>query len=138
MKTILLPLQALVSALSNRRRCHSTRLRVRFVPVFALCLTAIGGLTIASPPGQSAESQTGSQSVSAVSSSTTAPIAPQFFTPAEQAAIANALIGLGFLLPIGLGLGIFLSDRYTHYRATLLKQHIETLERIWQESNMQR
>lgn len=134
MKTLLLPLQASVSAPSNRRRCQSTRLKVRFVPVFALCLTAIGGLTIASPPGQAAASQ----SVSAVGSSATAPIAPQFFTPAEQATIANALISLGFLLPIGLGLGIFLSDRYAHYRATLLKQHIETLERIWQESNVQR
>lgn len=69
----------------------------------------------------------------------TATMQPQVLTSTQQEWISNLLIGMAYLLPVGLGLGIFMYDRYMRYRATLLQHHIETLERIWQQNqNLQR
>ncbi len=60
--------------------------------------------------------------------------APQMFSPTQQRFICDGLLGLSFLLLIGL---IPLSqwyDRYAHERALRLKQQIENLERIWHHS----
>lgn len=38
------------------------------------------------------------------------------------------------LTPIFLGLGIIIYDRYLVYRAAVLREQIETLERLWQQS----
>jgi hypothetical protein len=66
-------------------------------------------------------------------------VQPQVLTSTQQEWISNLLIGMAYLLPVGLGLGIFMYDRYMRYRATLLQHHIETLERIWQQNqNLQR
>lgn len=106
--------------------------RTWLVQGFAFCLATTGWLVLTSLPRQAMALPTVAPPSPVVCSLT-----PPFFTPAEQAVIANILIGVGYLLPIGLGLGIFLYDRYASYRETLLKQQIETLERIWQESNAQ-
>lgn len=65
----------------------------------------------------------------------TATVVPQFLSPAQQKLISNILIGLTYLLPIGFGLGILMCDRYTRYRSAFLKQQVEVLERIWQQSH---
>lgn len=39
-----------------------------------------------------------------------------------------------FILPLGICLGIFLYDRYYVYRTTVLKEQVEMLERLWQQS----
>lgn len=64
----------------------------------------------------------------------TATIVPQLLSPAQQELMANILIGLSYLLPAGLGLGIYIYDRYADYRCSILKQQVETLERIWERS----
>lgn len=64
----------------------------------------------------------------------TAIIVPQLLSPAQQGLMANILIGLGYLLPAGLGLGIYIYDRYADYRCGVIKQQVETLERIWEQS----
>lgn len=38
------------------------------------------------------------------------------------------------LIPIFVGLGIIIHDRYLLYRAAILKEQVEMLERLWQES----
>lgn len=116
--------------------------------MLSFSLTAAGWLIVV-PPGQAAANQTNlictkeaehficnpatHQSASALAENrVTATIVPQFFTPTEQATIADVLLGLTYLLPVGLGLGIFLYDRYAHHRASLLQQQITALEQIWQ------
>ena len=65
----------------------------------------------------------------------TATVVPQFLSPAQQKLISNILIGLTYLLPVGLGLGIWMCNRYARYRSAFLKQQVEVLERIWQQSH---
>lgn len=159
-----LPLPALVQANVHQssRHIRSTWLRIEGVQLLPLCLAMLGWLTIAPTTGQAAESQqepeaaltlvctqqadhficnpasnespTSLRSSDLTATDLTATIAPQFFTPIEQSAISDVLLGLTYLLPIGLGLGIFLYDRYANYRTTLIKQQINALERIWQRS----
>ncbi|WP_427162437.1 hypothetical protein ACQFX9_13305 [Aliinostoc sp. HNIBRCY26] len=38
------------------------------------------------------------------------------------------------LIPILVGLGITIHDRYIVYRASILKEQVEMLERLWQQS----
>jgi hypothetical protein len=59
-------------------------------------------------------------------------VVPPLLTPAQQGTIANILLWFSYLLPCGLGLGIFLYDKYCVYRAAVLSEQIETLERLWQ------
>jgi hypothetical protein len=59
---------------------------------------------------------------------------PQLLSPAQQTLIANILLGIGYLLPCGVCLGIFLYDKYYAYRSAVLKEQIEFLERLWQQS----
>lgn len=54
--------------------------------------------------------------------------------PAEQSDLLKFIF---FVLPSGVCLAIFLYDRYCVYRTALLKEQIEMLERLWQQS-MQR
>ncbi len=61
-------------------------------------------------------------------------VVPQLLSPAQQRLMANILLGIGYLLPCGVCLGIFLYDKYRTYRCALLKQQIEILERMWQQS----
>jgi hypothetical protein len=64
----------------------------------------------------------------------TATVTPSLFSPAEQAMLSDLMLGLAYLLPVGLGLSLFLSDRYAHYRTAVMKHQVETLERIWQQT----
>lgn len=166
MNTSLLPPQrsAATDADNQDSSHHSTRLRLRTLQLLAFCLTTAGGLTIAPLPGQAAESQMEAEAAlhlvctkeaehficnpaanqpapnveeNAVKARVTATLVPQFFTPTAQAAIADVLLGVTYLLPVGLGLGIFLYDRYAHYRASLLQQQINSLEQIWQRHTTQ-
>lgn len=139
--------------------CHprSTWLSKGGVQFLALCLTTLGWLTIAPTTGQAAESHqeteaalqlictqqadhficnpaSGELPTTMHSSAITATIVPQFFTSTEQSTISDVLLGITYLLPLGLGLGIFLYDRYANYRTALLRQQINVLERIWQRS----
>lgn len=54
--------------------------------------------------------------------------------PTEQKDLLKFIF---FVLPSGLCLAIFLYDRYCVYRTALLKEQVEMLERLWQQS-MQR
>ncbi|MCM0591619.1 MAG: hypothetical protein HEQ35_22035 [Gloeotrichia echinulata IR180] len=47
----------------------------------------------------------------------------------------TTILQLFFVLtPICLGLGIMIYDRYLVYRAAVLREQVETLERLWQQS----
>ncbi len=61
-------------------------------------------------------------------------VVPQLLSPAQQRLMANILLGIGYLLPCGVCLGIFLYDKYRTYRCALLQEQIEFLERLWQQS----
>ena len=58
--------------------------------------------------------------------------AKQGLNPAQQRSISNTLIWLSYLVPCGLGLGLFMYHRYSVYRDVVLQKQIETLERLWQ------
>ncbi|MCD8485369.1 MAG: hypothetical protein LRZ84_01120 [Desertifilum sp.] len=44
------------------------------------------------------------------------------------------MIGLAYSLPVGGFLGVLLYDRYCQYRAAVLREQIQRLERAWQQS----
>ena len=56
-------------------------------------------------------------------------------TPTQQESVANIFIWLTYLLPLGLGLGLFLYDKYWAYRSAVLHKQIDLLERLWQYSS---
>jgi hypothetical protein len=53
---------------------------------------------------------------------------------AEQYKLAVLLQWFILLTPVFIGLGIIVYDRYLIYRAAVLKEQIEMLERLWQQS----
>ncbi|QLE58200.1 hypothetical protein [Nostoc sp. TCL26-01] len=53
---------------------------------------------------------------------------------AEYYRLATILQWFILLTPIFIGLGIIIYDRYLVYRATVLKEQIEMLERLWRQS----
>ncbi|MDB9374823.1 hypothetical protein [Nodularia sphaerocarpa] len=53
---------------------------------------------------------------------------------AEQYRLASILQWFVLITPIFVGLGIIVYDRYLVYRAAILKQQVEMLERLWQQS----
>ncbi|MBH8573408.1 hypothetical protein I8752_10350 [Nostocaceae cyanobacterium CENA369] len=55
-------------------------------------------------------------------------------TTAEQYKLAVILQWFILLTPIFVGLGIIVYDRYLVYRAAVLQEQIEMLERLWQQS----
>ncbi len=60
---------------------------------------------------------------------------PQLISSTQLGFISNVLLGfLYFVLPVGLGLGIFLHDKYYAYRSNLVKEQIDLLERLWKQS----
>ncbi|MEH2061124.1 MAG: hypothetical protein V7K50_02455 [Nostoc sp.] len=58
----------------------------------------------------------------------------QMLTVAEQYKFANILQWFFLLTPICVGLGILFYDRYLVHRAAVLKEQVEMLERLWQQS----
>jgi hypothetical protein len=60
---------------------------------------------------------------------------PQLLSSDQQRVIVNILLGLGFLIPCGTLLGIFLYDKYYAYRSAVLKEQIELLERLWKQTS---
>ncbi len=58
----------------------------------------------------------------------------QIITPSQPDPIAHILSSFIFFNPMGICLGISLSDRYRAYRAAVFKEQVETLERLWQQS----
>jgi hypothetical protein len=58
----------------------------------------------------------------------------QMLTVAEQYKLATILQWFFVLTPICVGLGIIFYDRYLFYRAAVLKEQVEMLERLWQQS----
>lgn len=60
---------------------------------------------------------------------------PQMISSAQLELISNVLLGfLYFVLPTGIGLAIFLHDKYSSYRSAILDKQIEILERLWMQS----
>ena len=60
----------------------------------------------------------------------------QIVTPTEQESIANLLLIFIYLvLPSGLGLGIFLHNRYCVHRAAAIQKQIALLEKLWQHGS---
>lgn len=60
-------------------------------------------------------------------------VVPQLLSSTQQETIANILIGFIYLvLPCGLGLGIFLYNKYRVHRAAIIQEQIELLEKLWQ------
>ena len=62
-------------------------------------------------------------------------VVPQVLSPAQQKSIANIALWIGYLLPCGACLGIFLYDKYSAYRSAILKEQIEMLERLWKQTH---
>ena len=58
----------------------------------------------------------------------------QMLTVAEQYKFATILQWFFLLIPICVGLGILFYDRYLVHRAAVLKEQVEMLERLWQQS----
>ncbi len=67
--------------------------------------------------------------------SSTVNVVPQLLTSDQQRGIVNILLGLGFLIPCGALLGIFLYDKYCAYRSAVLREQIELLERLWKQTS---
>jgi hypothetical protein len=53
---------------------------------------------------------------------------------AEQYKLAVILQWFILLTPVFIGLGIIVYDRYLIYRAAVLQEQVEMLERLWQQS----
>ncbi|WP_414566554.1 MULTISPECIES: hypothetical protein [unclassified Anabaena] len=53
---------------------------------------------------------------------------------AEQYKLVTILQWFVLITPIFVGLGIIVYDRYLVYRAAILKEQVEMLERLWQQS----
>ncbi|KZL49138.1 hypothetical protein A2T98_14440 [Nodularia spumigena CENA596] len=53
---------------------------------------------------------------------------------AEQYRLASILQWFVLITPIFVGLGIIVYDRYLVYRAAILREKVEMLERLWQQS----
>lgn len=62
-------------------------------------------------------------------------VVPQLLSSEQQRVIVNILLGFGFLVPCGALLGISLYDKYCTYRSAVLKEQIELLERLWQQTS---
>ncbi|MFN6465021.1 MAG: hypothetical protein RMZ41_024815 [Nostoc sp. DedVER02] len=58
----------------------------------------------------------------------------QMLTVAEKYKFATILQWFFLLTPICVGLGILFYDRYLVHRAAVLKEQVEMLERLWQQS----
>ncbi|CEJ46183.1 hypothetical protein [Umezakia ovalisporum] len=53
---------------------------------------------------------------------------------AEEYKLVTILQWFVLITPIFVGLGIIVYDRYLVYRAAILKERVEMLERLWQQS----
>ncbi|MGI8504115.1 MAG: hypothetical protein ACR2LR_23720 [Hassallia sp.] len=60
--------------------------------------------------------------------------AQEILTTVEQYKIATLLEWFFLFFPICIGLAILFYDRYLVYRAAVLQEQIEMLERLWQQS----
>ncbi len=60
--------------------------------------------------------------------------AQEILTTVEQYKIATFLEWFFLFFPICIGLAILFYDRYLVYRAAVLQEQIEMLERLWQQS----
>ncbi|UKO98939.1 hypothetical protein [Nostoc sp. UHCC 0870] len=58
----------------------------------------------------------------------------QVVTIAESYKLAIIIQWFIVLIPIFIGLGIIIHDRYLVHRAAMLKEQVEMLERLWQQS----
>ncbi|BDI16877.1 hypothetical protein ANSO36C_26790 [Nostoc cf. commune SO-36] len=58
----------------------------------------------------------------------------QMLTVAEKYKFATILQWFFLLTPICVGFGILFYDRYLVHRAAVLKEQVEMLERLWQQS----
>jgi hypothetical protein len=61
-------------------------------------------------------------------------IVKSILTAAEQYKLVTILQWFVIITPIFVGVGIIVYDRYLVYRAAILKQQVEMLERLWQQS----
>ncbi|MEH2235334.1 hypothetical protein [Nostoc sp.] len=61
-------------------------------------------------------------------------VVDQMLTVAEQYKFATILQWFFLLTPICVGLGILFYDRYLVHRAAVLREQVEMLERLWQQS----
>jgi hypothetical protein len=52
----------------------------------------------------------------------------------QQYRLASILQWFVLITPIFVGLGIIIYDRYLAYRAAILKEQVEILEKLWQQS----
>jgi uncharacterized membrane protein len=103
-------------------------MKFSFFNLLAVCLTTLGWFT-------SAQTALGASAVTTNHQSTSRAAVPQLLTPTQQGAIANFLLGFAYVgLPVGFCLSIFLHDRYYAYRSAILKQQVEILERLWEQS----
>ncbi|MBD2663606.1 hypothetical protein B6N60_01523 [Richelia sinica FACHB-800] len=59
---------------------------------------------------------------------------PHLLTLVNQYKILTILQWLFIVTPIGIGVGIIGYDRYLVYRAAVLREQVEMLERMWQHS----
>lgn len=60
--------------------------------------------------------------------------AQEILSTVEQYEIATMLEWVFLFIPLCVGFGILFYDRYLVYRAAILQEQIEMLERMWQQS----
>jgi hypothetical protein len=58
----------------------------------------------------------------------------RFLIAAEEHKLVSILQWFVLITPIFVGLGIIIYDRYLVYRAAILKEQVEMLEKLWQQS----
>ena len=114
---------------------NGLKVKSRLFSFLTVCVAVAGCLGTA--PGaiaQEAQPQVKAQAIEQsnqqpVNSTTSQPAAVPQFDAAAQEEIAQMLLGfIYFVLPVGVGLSIFLHDKYAQKRSATLNQQIEVLE----------
>ena len=67
--------------------------------------------------------------------SSTVNIVPQLLSPVQQKSMANIVLWISYLVPCSTCLGIFLYDKHSAYRSTLINEQIKMLESIWEQNS---
>lgn len=105
------------------------KVKSRLLSFLAVCVAVAGCLGSTSGAiAQEVQAQVKAQA-ELVNSTTTQPTAVPQFDAAQQEEISQMLLGfIYFVLPVGVGLSIFLHDKYAQKRSVTLNKQIEVLE----------
>lgn len=108
---------------------NGSKVKSRLFSFLAVCVAVAGCLGTA--PGAIAREVAAIEQSNhpIVNTTTSQPTAVPQFDAARQEEISQMLLGfIYFVLPVGVGLSIFLHDKYAQKRSATLNQQIEVLE----------